>query len=108
VITVIRSRVVPAVLLVAAVVVLASCAAGPNPDVPSTADAGFWLVLWQGVIVPITFVISLFTDEVNVYEVDNTGNWYDFGFVLGLSISFGGSAGGSAQGQRRRSRRSGN
>jgi hypothetical protein len=107
VVPVIRSRVVPAVLVVGLVLVLASCAAGPNPDVSSGADAGFWLGLWQGVIVPITFVISLFTDEVNVYEVNNTGNWYDVGFVLGLSIAFGGSAGGSAQGRRRRSRRSG-
>jgi hypothetical protein len=107
VIAVIRSRVVPAALLVAAVVVLASCAAGPNPDVSSAADAGFWLGLWHGMIAPITFVISLFTDEVNVYEVDNTGNWYDFGFVLGLSVSFGGSAGGSAGGRRRRSRGAG-
>ncbi len=43
------------------------------------APAGFWLGLWQGLISPITFVISLFTDGVNIYEVRNTGNWYDVG-----------------------------
>ena len=102
----IRSRVVPAVLLLVSVVVLASCAAGPNPEVSPDADAGFWLGLWHGFIVPVTFVISLFTDEVNIYEVDNTGNWYDFGFVLGLSVSLGGSAGGSSRSRRRRSSRS--
>ena len=100
----IRSRVVRALLLLGAVLVLASCAAGPNPDVSSGAEAGFWLGLWHGLIAPITFVISLFTDHVNIYEVDNNGNWYDFGFVLGLSCAFGGSAGGSAAGRRRRSR----
>ena len=101
----VRSRIVPAVLLLGAVLVLASCAAGPNPDVSSDADAGFWLGLWHGLIVPVTFVISLFTDSVNIYEVDNNGNWYDFGFVLGLSCSLGGSAGGSASSRHRRSRR---
>ena len=102
----VRSRIVPVVLLLGAVLLMASCAAGPNPAVSSEADAGFWLGLWQGLIAPITFVISLFTDNVNIYEVDNNGNWYDFGFVLGLSCAFGGSAGGSATtSRRRRSRR---
>ena len=53
--------------------------------------AGLWLGLWHGAIAPITFVISLFTDAVNVYEVHNSGNWYDGGFMLGLTISVGGS-----------------
>ena len=49
-----------------------------------------WLGLWQGSISPITFLISLFTSEVNIYEVQNNGNWYDFGFMLGVSMAFGG------------------
>ncbi len=74
--------------------VLAACAAGTNPEVgvaaPDGDVAGFWLGLWHGIIAPITFVISLFTDEVTLYEVHNNGNWYDFGFVLGAGILFGG------------------
>jgi hypothetical protein len=74
--------------------VLASCAAGPNPSL-DTANAegviaGFWMGLWHGIISPITFVISLFTENVNLYEVHNSGGWYDFGFVLGAGILFGG------------------
>jgi len=46
--------------------------------------------LWHGLISCVTFVISLFSDNVNVYEVHNSGNWYDFGFMLGVSIIFGG------------------
>jgi len=34
--------------------------------------------------------MSLFTDNVNLYEVHNDGNWYDFGFVLGAGMHFGG------------------
>jgi hypothetical protein len=81
---------------------LTACAATGNPEASSTADAGFWLGLWHGLITPITFVISLFTDDVGIYEVDNTGGWYDFGYVIGLSIAFGGPAGGGASASRRR------
>jgi hypothetical protein len=59
------------------------------------------LGLWHGFIVLVTFVISLFSDQVNVYEVANNGNWYDFGFVLGLMASMGGGGGASASGRRR-------
>jgi hypothetical protein len=72
---------------------LVGCAAGANPS-SGTNDAGFWLGLWHGLILPVTFVVSLFTDDVSVYEVANSGNWYDAGFVLGAvcSLSGGGAA----------------
>jgi hypothetical protein len=38
-----------------------------------------------------TFVISLFNDNVNVYEVNNNGNWYDFGFFFGVLNALGGA-----------------
>ena len=88
------------VLLGAVVLLLlGACAAGANAEA-SDGGAGFWLGLWHGMIIPVTFVISLFNDNVNIYEVDNNGNWYDFGFVLGLSFPYGGVAGGSARGRR--------
>lgn len=87
-----RTRIVWMVGLLA--LLLAACAAGTNPEVGVAAEdgdlAGFWLGLWHGIIAPVTFVISLFTDSVNLYEVHNKGNWYDFGFVLGAGIIFGG------------------
>jgi hypothetical protein len=86
-------------LLILLVLVLAACAPGANPglDVPAQDGdvAGFWLGVWHGIIAPVTFVISLFTDNVSLYEVHNNGNWYDFGFVLGAGILFGGGAGGA-------------
>ena len=98
-----------AVLLLLVALLLAACAAGPNPGVSQTAgSAGFWLGLWQGFITPVTFVISLFTDHVNIYEVHNNGNWYDFGYVLGLSVAFGGAGRScAAAGRSRRSSVSG-
>lgn len=87
-----RTRI--AVVLVGATLLLAACTAGVNPEVgasPPDGDvAGFWLGLWHGIIAPVTFVISLFTESVSLYEVHNNGNWYDFGFVLGAGILLGG------------------
>jgi hypothetical protein len=73
-----------------------------SPRTATANAAGFWLGLWHGIISPVTFVISLFTRSVEMYEVHNNGGWYNFGFLLGVSIILGGSAGGTA---RRRSRR---
>ncbi|MDD5189819.1 MAG: hypothetical protein PHE50_02110 [Dehalococcoidales bacterium] len=87
-------------LAILALLFLVGCAAGPNPSI-KTVDAagkiaGFWTGLWHGVISPVTFIISLFTKNVNLYDVFNNGNWYNFGFILGVSIIFGGGAAGSA------------
>lgn len=100
-----RTKMLVGLVLGAAVLLLAACAAGPNDvaRVNATHLAGFWLGLWHGVISPVTFLISLFTDNVSLYEVHNNGNWYDFGFILGVSAAFGGSArSGSAVSRRRR------
>jgi hypothetical protein len=93
-----RRHTVPTVLVLLGITLLATaCVAGPNPEVGSAAasgePAGFWLGLWHGLIGPITLVISLFTDEVSLYEVHNSGNWYDVGFFLGLGLLVGGSHG---------------
>ncbi len=90
-------RLIPLAILL--VLVLSACAAGENPNVgvagPDGEVAGFWMGLWHGIIAPVTFIISLFTDTVNIYEVHNNGNWYDFGFMFGISMSVGGSGAGS-------------
>jgi hypothetical protein len=84
------------------VVLLTSCAPGANPGEGTGEDEpGFWLGLWHGFIILVTFVISLFTDNVSVYEVVNDGNWYDFGFILGILISIGGSGGGASRSRKR-------
>jgi len=88
-----------ALVAIVVLVLLVACVPGPNPEVGTAQQgekvAGFWRGLWQGIIAPVTFFISLFTDDVSVYEVHNKGNWYDFGFVLGAGILFGGGFLGS-------------
>ena len=99
-----RAHVLAILVLLAGV--LAACAAGPNPALgappPGGGDAaGFFPGLWHGIISPVTFLISLFTDDVSIYEVHNSGNWYDFGFVLGAGILFGGGFFGAGRSGRR-------
>ena len=95
-----KKRLLLVFLALLGILMLAGCAAGVNTsvDVPNSEGEsdGFWSGLWHGLISPITFIISLFSDNVNIYEVHNTGNWYDFGFIIGLSIVFGGGACGGA------------
>jgi hypothetical protein len=91
---------IPLLALVVAVggLALAACAPGANDVAAGVGQepAGFWLGLWHGIITPVTFPISLFNDNVNIYEVHNNGNWYNFGFVLGLSVVFGSGSRASA------------
>lgn len=87
-------RVILALVLLAVILGLVGCAAGPN-DLARTPDAdgevaGFWLGLWHGIISPITFITSLFAKGVHFYEVHNNGNWYNLGFVIGAGVLFGG------------------
>jgi hypothetical protein len=94
-------------LLVAvlAVVALVGCAPSAN-QLANTPDeggevAGFWAGLWHGIIAPITFIVSLFSDNADMYEVHNNGNWYNFGFLVGMVIIFGGGGGGAGRSSRR-------
>ena len=78
--------------------VLAGCTALQVADATAAGAPGFVLGFWHGLIAPVTFLISLFTDTVRVYAVPNVGRWYDFGFMLGI----GGFSGGVFAGSRRR------
>jgi hypothetical protein len=65
---------------------------GPNSkyQVPEAQPAGFWAGVWHGSMAPITFLVSLFKPGVRIYETHNAGLWYDFGFIIGAAIAFGG------------------
>jgi hypothetical protein len=84
-----KPRYILVAFLILALLTVAGCAAGPTRFVDH--PAGFWAGLWHGFIIVITFIISLFTDSVQIYARNNTGGWYDLGFVLGAMIMLGGS-----------------
>ena len=100
-----RSRVsVLGVVMVGVVVLtlLAACAGAPGPNnvahVATGHVSGFWPGLWHGVISPITLIVSLFNNDVNIYDVHNNGNWYNVGFMIGVTVLLGG---GHASGRSR-------
>jgi hypothetical protein len=78
-------------ILLLAVLLLSGCAQVNQAQDTVGADgvAGFWPGLWQGFILPVSFIISLFSDKYGIYEIHNNGNWYNFGFVFGTWIIFG-------------------
>jgi hypothetical protein len=87
-----RKTTLTALLLILAIHI--ACAAGPNVLTGTPAAdgsiAGFWIGLWHGVILPFSFIVSLLNHAVHIYEVHNNGGWYNFGFVIGVAIVFGG------------------
>lgn len=85
------------VVVVLVAVLLAACVPSADPAAKQDGDAaGFWQGLWHGFIVLFTFIISLFNRGVGIYEVNNNGGWYDFGFLLGVMTFFGGGGSGAA------------
>jgi len=77
--------------LILMILFVSNCA--PNNERFDEKPAGFWAGIWHGLICWVTFFISLFTNSVSIYEVDNTGGWYNFGFLIGATIILSGSGG---------------
>lgn len=84
----------PRILLVGLLLILvASCAPGnARYNVVTGRPANFWAGLWHGLIVVITFIVSLFTGNVRIYEANNVGWAYNLGFILGCCVSLGSGA----------------
>lgn len=74
---------------------LAGCAQQPPGD-PGTR--GFLYGLLDGAIAPFAFIVSWFSDNVRIYAYPNSGGWYDFGFLIGLTCWAGGGHAASKRG----------
>ncbi len=74
---------------VAVLVLLVGCATQPVP--PGATVPGFFFGLFHGFIAPFAFVAGLVAD-VRMYAFPNSGSWYDFGFLIGISAWGGGGA----------------
>jgi len=84
-----NSHIIKRLILISVLLLLASCAAGDS-QFTSESPAGFWYGLWHGAISFIALIIHLFNEHVAMYEINNTGGWYDFGFLLGVIAVWGG------------------
>lgn len=70
-------------ILLALVVTLAALAMTgcmANAGAPPEKAAGFFAGIWHGWIAPFALIMSIFNDGVAIYEVHNTGFWYDFAY----------------------------
>lgn len=56
------------------------------------SPAGFFSGIWHGWIAPISLTTGFFNDEIRIYETNNTGWWYDFGYYIAVISGFGGIA----------------
>ena len=76
-------------LFIFVLTVLPACAVG---DARFTLEgpAGFWNGFWHGIISVVSLIIHIFNDTVRVYETNNIGGWYDFGFLIGVTSIWGG------------------
>ncbi len=79
-------------IIVVILIFLGSCATQTKEIIED--PPGFWYGLLHGFIVLFSFIASFFTDYT-IYAFPNSGGWYDFGFLLGVMIFFGGSGAGA-------------
>jgi len=64
--------------------VLSVAGKGSKYKAEGAKPAGFLGGLWHGFIAPLAFIVSLFCDNVSVWETNNNGKFYEFGFLLGV------------------------
>ena len=68
---------------------LTGCVPGDGTYTASKPAGIFWGI-WHGWIAPISLIMGLFKKNIRVYEIINTGWWYDFGFYIAIISGFGG------------------
>ncbi|MCW3785056.1 hypothetical protein [Plebeiibacterium sediminum] len=68
---------------------LSSCIPGGGSYNPAE-PAGFFSGIWHGWIAPFSLILSIFNKSISIYEINNTGWWYDFGFYISIISGFGG------------------
>jgi len=78
-------------MMVILLMLITSCAPGDGAN-SAENPAGFFSGVWHGWIAPFTLVISLFNKNIGIYEVNNIGFWYNFGYYMAIISGFGGLA----------------
>ncbi len=78
--------------LIVLIGVLAGCAnVTPIESVGVVHHYGFFSGVWHGIVAPFSIWGSLFWPKsIAFYGLINTGWWYNFGFLFGMSVVLGG------------------
>ncbi|MCF7823272.1 MAG: hypothetical protein K9N35_03790 [Candidatus Marinimicrobia bacterium] len=76
-------------VLIICLALLSTCM--PNAEsAMNPKPAGFFKGVWHGWIAPLSLIVGFFNDTTRVYDPNNTGWWYDFGFYMAVISGFGG------------------
>lgn len=87
----IKKRMILIGLLILVVLLVSGCVPGDGKaDAKNTA--GFFWGIWHGWVAPVSLIISLFNRDIRIYEIYNSGWWYDFGYYMAVISGFGGLA----------------
>lgn len=81
-------KVLVLVIILVLAMSLTSCFPG-DKDIDDEPAGFFWGIL-HGWIAPLSLILSFFKDSIRIYEVVNSGFWYDFGFYIAIISGFGG------------------
>ena len=77
------------VVLIMIMIVMTGCLPG-NEKYSLIKPAGLLSGIWHGWLAPLSLLLSLFMDDVHMYEVNNSGFLYDLGFYMAIISGFGG------------------
>jgi hypothetical protein len=78
-------------MMILLLALMTSCAPGDGANTVEN-PAGFFSGVWHGWIAPVTLVVSIFNKNIGIYEVNNVGFWYNFGYYMAIISGFGGLA----------------
>lgn len=82
-------KIILVVLVLILLVTMTGCVPGDG-KYSEQNPAGFFWGIWHGWIAPISLIIGLFNKSIRIYEINNTGWLYDFGFYIAVISGFGG------------------
>jgi len=84
-----NNRTLLVVVILLTLAMLTACM--PNPErMTDPEPSGFFMGVWHGWIAPLSLIVGFFNDSTRIYDPNNTGWWYDFGFYMAVISGFGG------------------
>lgn len=82
-------KIILLLMMISILFVVSACVPGDGSKTSSN-PAGLLSGIWHGWIAPFSLVLSIFDKQISIYEIFNTGFWYDFGFYAAIISGFGG------------------
>lgn len=72
-------------IIIGMLLMLTGCADAVSfVEAAAMEPVGFLHGFWHGITFLISFMGSIFFDDIAVYAIYNTGGWYDFGYFIGI------------------------